>query len=571
VPIKYEDVTFTYLHYNKPALADINLHIKDGSITALLGPVGAGKSTLLHMMNGLVPNHFPGYMDGKVTVDEIEVAKVEVQEVAKRLNMVFDDPVLQIVSLTVKDDIAFGPANLALPREEVIARVSDALERTRLVGYETRNPRTLSGGEQQLLAIAGVLAMQPKYLVLDEPVALLDPIGKKQVFDAIRKLCKESNVTVVIAESGADVESLMEFVDHIVLISKGKIITEGEPVEVLADKGLIEEIGLRVPQVTEIAYHLSNGKSKSVPITLDQGMAFVFDKVKKFFFFFKTVKEKRKKDKEENAVILRDVCHTYPGPPPVEALKGVSLEINKGEMVALLGQNGSGKTTLAFHLVGALKPTNEEAYIEVAGLDVRNTPQFDLIKRANYVFQNPANQLFNETFEKEVKYGPEKLGFSPEETEERAKEALKLVGLGHLWEQSTFNIPKSYETLLGLASILSLSPQVLIVDEPTGGLDLKTSRKVMETLKKINEEQNCTIIMITHDMALASKYSKRVIVLQSGNILLDGATKEVFAQPETLKKAMLSPPQITLLGQRLSDLGYPPDILTVDEFIHIIS
>ena len=173
MPIKYEDVTFTYLHYNKPALADINLHIKDGSITALLGPVGAGKSTLLHMMNGLVPNHFPGYMDGKVTVDEIEVAKVEVQEVAKRLNMVFDDPVLQIVSLTVKDDIAFGPANLALPREEVIARVSDALERTRLVGYETRNPRTLSGGEQQLLAIAGVLAMQPKYLVLDEPVALL--------------------------------------------------------------------------------------------------------------------------------------------------------------------------------------------------------------------------------------------------------------------------------------------------------------------------------------------------------------------------------------------------------------
>lgn len=571
MPIKYEDVTFTYLHYNKPALADINLHIKDGSITALLGPVGAGKSTLLHMMNGLVPNHFPGYMDGKVTVDEIEVAKFEVQEVAKRLNMVFDDPVLQIVSLTVKDDIAFGPANLALPRDEVIARVSDALERTRLVGYETRNPRTLSGGEQQLLAIAGVLAMQPKYLVLDEPVALLDPIGKKQVFDAIRKLHRESNVTVVIAESGADVESLMEFVDHVVLISKGKIITEGEPVEVLADKGLIEEIGLRVPQVTEIAYHLSNGKSQSVPITLDQGVAFVSDKVKKSISVSKTVQEKTKKDKEENAVILRDVWHTYPGPPPVEALKGVSLEINKGEMVALLGQNGSGKTTLAFHLVGALKPTNEEAYIEVAGLDVRNTPQFDLIKRANYVFQNPANQLFNETFEKEVKYGPEKLGFSPEETEERAKEALKLVGLGHLWEQSTFNIPKSYETLLGLASILSLSPQVLIVDEPTGGLDLKTSRKVMETLKKINEEQNCTIIIITHDMALASKYSKRVIVLQSGNILLDGATKEIFAQPETLEKAMLSPPQITLLGQKLADLGYPPDILTVDEFIQIIS
>ena len=571
MPIKFENVTFTYLHYKKPALADINLSIKDGSITALLGPVGAGKSTMLHMMNGLVPNHFPGHMDGKVIVDEIDVAKVEVPEIAKRLNMVFEDPVLQIVSLTVQDDIAFGPANLALPRVEVLARVSDALRRTRLVGYETRNPRTLSGGEQQLLAIAGVLAMQPKYLVLDEPVAMLDPIGKRQVFDAIRKLCRESNLTVVIAESGADVESLMEFIDHAVLINKGKIITEGKPDEVLADKGLIKEIGLRVPQVTEIAYHLSDGKPKSVPITLDQGVAFISDKVKKSISVTQTALEKTKEEKEEKAVILRDVWHTYPGPPPVEALKGVSLEIHKGEMVALLGQNGSGKTTLAFHLVGALQPTNDEAYIEVAGLDVRNTPQFDLIKQANYVFQNPANQLFNETFEKEVKYGPEKLGFSPKDTEERAKEALQLVGLGHLWEQGTFNIPKSYETLLGLASILSLSPQVLIVDEPTGGLDLKTSRKVMETLKKINQDQKCTIIMITHDMALASTYSKRVIVLQNGRILLDGATKEIFAQSEALEKAMLSPPQITLLGQKLSDLGYPPDILTVDEFIQIIS
>jgi energy-coupling factor transport system ATP-binding protein len=143
--------------------------------------------------------------------------------------------------------------------------------------------------------------------------------------------------------------------------------------------------------------------------------------------------------------------------------------------------------------------------------------------------------------------------------------------LGHLWEQSTFNIPKSFETLLGLASILSLTPEVLIVDEPTGGLDLKVGRKVMETLKKINEEQGCTIIIITHDMALASKYAKRAIVLQGGNILIDGDTKDVFSQPDILEKAMLSPAQITLLGQKLSDRGYPPDILTVDEFIQTIS
>ncbi len=572
MPIEYSDVTFTYLNYDKPAVNDIKLKIQEGTLTALIGKLGAGKSTLLRMMNGLVPNHFPGYMTGKVLVDGVDTQTVEVPEMAKTLNMVFDDPVLQIVALTVYDDVMFGPANLGLPREEILKRVSEALNTTRLTGYESRNPRTLSGGEQQLLAMAGVLAMRPKYLVLDEPIAMLDPLGKQQVLGAVRKLHEETGLTVVIAESGTDIEPLMEFVDWAVIIDEGRIVAEGMPRELFSDIAMVKKAGLRVPQVTELAYSFGNSNNGSVPVTLDEGVEFV----KKLVVLPSSSKMEFVKEAQpefastERVVSVSNLWHTFPGPPSVDALQGINLEINKGEMVALLGQNGSGKTTLSFHLVGALKPTNKDASVRVAGLDVVNTPQFDVIQHVNYVFQNPANQLFNDTFEKEVKYGPERLGLAPEEIERRAKDVLEKVGLGHLWEQSTFDIPKSLETLLSLASVLSLDPEVLIIDEPTGGLDLETGRRVMDVLSELNQN-NKTILIITHDMALASRYAKRVVVLHQGKILMDGPSHEVFAQPEILAKTMLEPPQITKLGQRLMDAGFPGDILTVEEFVHFFS
>jgi energy-coupling factor transporter ATP-binding protein EcfA2 len=572
MPIEYTGVTFTYLGYDKPAVSDINLKIDEGTMTAIIGKLGSGKSTLLRMMNGLVPNHFPGYMTGKVLIDDIDTQTVEVPVIAQKLNMVFDDPVLQIVSLTVFDDVMFGPANLGLSREEILNRISEALNTTRLTGYESRNPRTLSGGEQQLLAIAGVLAMRPKYLILDEPIAMLDPLGKQQVLTAVRKLHEETGLTVVIAESGTDIESMMEFVNWAVILDQGRIVAEGEPKELFADQALVKKAGLRVPQVTELAYQFGNSINGTVPVTLDEGVDFINQQVTlpNLAMLPTTIKTQPAPVSTEKVVSVSNLWHTFPGPPSVDALQGINLEINKGEMIGLLGQNGSGKTTLSFHLVGALKPTNADAVIRVAGLDVVNTTQFDIIQHVNYVFQNPANQLFNETFEKEVEYGPVQLGLPPDEVERRAKNVLEKVGLGHLWEQSTFNLPKSIETLLGLASVLSLDPDVLIVDEPTGGLDQETGQRVMDTLCELNQNGK-TIIIITHDMALASRYTRRVIVLHQGKILIDGPTHEVFSKPEILSKTMLEPPQITRLSQRLMNKGFPGDILTVEDFIDFLA
>ena len=570
MPIVFDNVTFKYLHTRSPALEDINLSIEESTITAILGEVGSGKSTLLRMMNGLVPNYLPGHLSGKITVDGTDTNSIETSQLANKVNLVFDDPVLQIVSLTVRDDIQFGPANLGLTPEEIDARVLEALQRTRLTGYEDRNPRTLSGGEQQLLAIAGVLAMRSKYLALDDPIAMLDPLGKKQVVEAIRKLHGETGLTVVIAESGPDIEPLMDFVNQVVVLEKGHIEANGNPREVFKDQELVHQAGLRIPQVTEVAYQMGFFEN-GLPVTLDEGIEFVHKHATKPMVSKLGVIENSEQPVENNekAIEIRNLYHTYPGPPPVEALRGVNLDIYKGELVALLGQNGSGKTTLSFHLVGVLKPTNDDAYIRVAGLDVANTSQYDLIQKVNYVFQNPANQLFCDTFAEEVSYGPEHLSLPAPEVEKRAKAALAQVGLGHLWEQSTFDISKSLETLLGLASVLSMEPEVLIVDEPTGGLDPESAELVMESLVDLNSKGQ-TIVIITHDMALAAKYTKRVIVLQDGKILMDGPTAEVFSKPEELAVAMLEPPQITQLGQKLVDVGLPKNILTVEDFVDLV-
>jgi energy-coupling factor transport system ATP-binding protein len=569
MPITFSGVTLTYLHYQKPALTDLTFEVKEGTITALLGQVGAGKTSLMRLINGLIPHHIPGYVTGTVKVDGIDVDQSSVPEMAQKVTMVFDDPALQIVSLTVEDDIAFGPANLALPRAEILERVQEALVMMRLSGYERRNPRRLSGGEQQLLAMAGVIAMRPKYLLLDEPVAMLDPLGKTQVLQAVRELHEQYGLTIIISESGTDIEDVVTFADEAIVLDKGQIRLMGDPRKVLADRNTIHSLGLRMPQVTEVAYALANGKKTTVPLTLDEGEKMVRDKLGKLI---KAAHPRIKAGatSDQKAIVVHNLWHTFEGPPQVDALRGIHLEIASGEMVAILGQNGVGKTTLAYHLVGALKPTNPDARIEVGGLDVIKAPQFDVIQRVNYVFQNPANQLFCETFAAEVSYGPQRLGLPPEEVEKQARAALEQVGLGHLWQHSTFDIPRSLEVLLSIASVLALHPDVLIVDEPTGGLDLETGRRVMQILQQLNQ-QGHTILFITHDMALVAHYAQRVIVMKEGGVLLDGSPREVFRQEQLLAQAMIKPPQITQLSRRLDNLGFPPDVLTVSEFLGCIS
>jgi energy-coupling factor transporter ATP-binding protein EcfA2 len=571
-------MNFTYLKAPQPALRDISFEIERGTVTAFVGQVGVGKSTLFKTLNGLIPAITPGKVEGEILVAGQDVRGKDPAFMAQFINLVFDDPVLQIVQLTAEEDVAFGPANLNLPREEVWKRVYSSMERVDLKGFEKRNPRSMSGGEQQLLALAGILAMRPRIIALDEPVAMLDPLGKARVLQAIRDLKESQGATILIAESGADIEAICEFADHMVLMDKGRILTTGKPAELLSRRDIVEASKMKVPEVTRIAWNLESSMApEEVPVTLEAGrqwmVSFLEDSAEQ-----KAVTRPVSQDdsqepvpsspgpESETAIEVKNLHHLFPGDPPVHALKGISLTFAKGDFVALLGQNGSGKTTLAFHLVGAEKPTNKDATIIVDGLDVIKSPLSQVVRRINYLFQNPANQLFCQTFGQEVSFGPSALGFSPEESAEKGRAALRQVGLDHLWNYYTLSVVKSLETLLSLASVLAMDPQILIADEPTGGLDYATGNKVMEILLELNRRGR-TIIVITHDMELAAKYCRRVVVLRRGEVWMDGTPQEVFGQPERLAETRLSPPQVTLLAQSLARYGFPNNVLRIEEFV----
>jgi len=561
--IVVENLSFSYLHSDDTVLKNVNLTIPRNKVTALVGPVGAGKTTLVLTFNGIVPSFYPGQMSGKVTILSEEIKNYEIEELAEKINLIFDDPVLQVVGLTVEEDVAFGPANLGLPREEIWKRTRTALDQLRLRGYDKRNPRTLSGGEMQLLSMAATFAMEPEILVMDEPIAMLDPLGKAMVFNAVKELKETRGLTTVVTDSGADIEAVCEFADHMILLDKGSVVAQGEPEEIFANQELIRRTTLRVPQVTKVFWSIQP-EAKRVPVRLEQAVKEIkANSINKY----QVKKEKSDlKDIGDIMVVAKNIHHTYPAIPPVKALQGVDVTLRQGELVALLGQNGSGKSTLALHLVGILKPTNKDASIEVAGLDVIKSPTKETIQKINYVFQNPYTQLFSQTFGEEVEYGPSQLGLDSAEISRRVDQSLDSVGLLDLKEFYQASLTRSEATLLGLASVLSLEPDVIIADEPTKGLDEPAANIVIDVLRE-KCQNGKSVIMITHDMELAAKYADRIIVMSGGKILAEGSPGDIFVNREMLSAASLAPPQISQLA---FEMGFPQEDsipLTTEQFL----
>lgn len=569
--VTFDDVTFTYIRTETEALKNVDLRFKKGKITALVGETGSGKTTMSLTLNGIIPKYVVGKLSGEITVASQKVSQHTTEDLARYICIVFDNPDRQIVALTVLEDVIFGPANLCLPRDEIFERAKYALDAVRLSGYEDRNPRTLSGGEQQSLSIAGVIAMRPKIMVLDEPICMLDPMGKERVLSVIKNLKKNFDMTIIITESGTDIERVASFADEIVLLQDGQVKAQGVAREIFGNLKLLRGTRLRVPQVTELALQLGEKDSSKIPVTLEEGVKYFSKKMKGK----KVTKYKRKKVKAKKAkpiIECENLHHVYLGPPPFEALRGISFEISEGEMVGLIGQNGSGKTTLSYHLVGLLRAANPDCRLTVAGLDAtdENTTINDLTQHINYLFQNPENQLFSDTVIHEMEYGLRNRDLPEEEIAKRAEEGLKLFGIEEYKDSFIEPLPLNIKTFLATASLVALNPRILIIDEPTTGLDWESSIEIMKILKDLHSK-GATIIIISHSMELISQYVDRVIVIKEGNITMDGPTREVFSQPEKLKETALEPSQITQLAQRMSKFGIPPDVLSVSEMYEIMS
>lgn len=555
------------------SLKDVSFEINRGEIVGILGDVFSGKEFVVQALNRIVPKEIAGQIEGKIIVEGMDLEDKEIVDVAPHLGLVFRNPVTQILAVTVAEDVAFGPSNLGIPTEEIWERIHWALESVRLTGYEDRNPMSLSGGELQSLAIADILAMQPNTIAMDEPLAMLDPLGANRVLAVVQDLNKEKNITFVITESGATVESLAEYVTRLIYMDRGEIKIQGSPGEVLA-ADIVKNVG--IPQITELFLRLRKlNPSLKIPVKLDDAANYLRKEMKGKKInpdLAAEIMEKKKTPRRDSEVIVtvRNLHHVYPAQPePVRALNGLGFDIRKGELVGLIGQNGSGKTTLSMHLVGILNPTNDDAEIKVGDVDIVSEPERAKLE-INYVFQNPDNQMFNETVYEEIAWGLRQRELSEDEVDRRVTEELKAFDLEDYRDEYIILMPRGVKTRAAIASITALNPKAVIIDEPTGGLDWNQSTKMMNTLLSMNKELGRTIAVITHDMKIVAQYTEYVIALRKGEILLQGSTREVFSQTEKLSEAWLQPPQITLLGQRLSEFGFPDCILNVDEMYELM-
>jgi|YNPBryunderm2012_1023409.scaffolds.fasta_scaffold00239_6 energy-coupling factor transporter ATP-binding protein EcfA2 len=574
--IEAKEFSFRYLHQaeGEKALSNLTFEVDEASVVGIIGRAGAGKSTLVKSLNGLVPKVDLGYQEGDMIVDGLNTRQYDVNQLARHVGIVLQNPEVQIFSLTVRDDVAFGPANLGLPREEIFQRVAEAISAAELEHLVDRNPNDISGGEQQCLAIAGILAMQPKIMAFDEPVSMLDPLGKQRVMNILKQVTRRSGTTSITTESGADIEAVAEVVDRIIAIDQGKLLLDGDPATVLQDDR-IQQIGVGRPQVTELFLQLRKRgiNFERIPITLADAENLLKDKLNQLGVKRLMRPPHFRLHQVNNfgptVVEVENLHHFYN--PQVHALKGVSFEIPERQIVGIIGQNGSGKTTLARHLVGLLKPTNKDSVLKVKNTDIKKLRLDKIIRMINYVFQNPDDQLFAETIWDEIAFAPRMIDLPEDEVKRLTEEAMKVFDLEAHKDRYIFGLDEDLKTYLSISCILPLKPDILLIDEPTTGLDEQGEVKMMQSLRYLRDQMGKTIVIITHNMKTVGNHCDRVLVMSKGNLILDGTPREVFANEEKLLEADILPPQITRLGQALSkDFGCPKDILTVDEMVEVL-
>ncbi|MEW6356324.1 MAG: energy-coupling factor transporter ATPase [Planctomycetota bacterium] len=557
--IEIKDLTFTYRGADTPALQDVSLRIEPGEFVVLMGATGAGKSSLVRCLNNIIPKFYPGDLSGRVTFFGEDRTNWRTSDFAGAVGMVFQDFECQLFSTNAALEVAFGMENLGLPCDEMRRRLQDSLETVGLPGVEDRDPTTLSGGQKQRLAIASVLAMRPRILILDEPTTDLDPVGKRRIFEIVDRLSEEVGLTILMIEHETD---YARNADRIVLVDGGRIVGQGPPSRILADGPLLQRHSVRPTDLIRVcsALHIADPPASVEETThrlTAQDIALNKERAEAL-----TQGDRRRSEGYGPEIIeVKNLRHQYPG--HVEALKGVSLAIREGEFVAVLGQNGSGKTTLVKHLNGLLAASGGSVALD--GKDVSKWTASSLGREVGYVFQDPDHQIFAATVREEVAFGPANFGYAKKEVEEMTARALDAVGLIGCEDRDPFALTKGERQRVAVASILASDPRVLILDEPTTGLDYAQQRRMMDLVRKLNEDGR-TIIIITHSMWVAAEYAHRAVVMADGLIVADGTVREIFSNREALDTASLIAPPVVQLSQQLGAV-----LLSVDEFLQCIA
>jgi energy-coupling factor transport system ATP-binding protein len=557
--IALQNVSFAYQlpdGQQASALRDVSLHIAHGEYVAIVGANGSGKSTLARHLNALlVPDVGTVAVDGRDTRD-----RVTHPEIRRTIGMVFQRPEDQIVATVVEDDVAFGLENIGVPSEEIRSRVQTALEQMDLWEERLHPPHLLSAGQQQRLALAGVLAMQPRCIVFDEVTAMLDPVGRREVRSMMRRLHQDGFTVIAITHFMDEVLDA----NRVVALHEGRIAADTTPEAFFADAETIEDLDLALPPAAELGHALRRRFSglSNVPLTV-AALVEALDgllRLREDATASSAQEWAPEAPRQPAQIEVHDLGHTYLQGTPLarRALTGVNLRVGAGSTHGLLGATGSGKSTLMQHLNGLLRP--QEGAVRVADFDL-NDPDVDVkaVRRlAGLAFQMPEVQIFKQYVGDEIAYGPRLQGLEGDALRERVRWAMSLVGLNFdaFKDRMTFALSGGERRKVALASILALRPEILLLDEPTAGLDPASRRELLMHLQSLSES-GMTLVLSSHQMDDLGLMADHLTVLADGESALSGSTSDVFAHHEQLCDLGLDVPVVTAVADRLRKQGWP--------------
>jgi energy-coupling factor transport system ATP-binding protein len=540
---------FRHVAAERAALTDVSLEVRAGEYVGVLGATGAGVSTLLTAIDGVVPQLVRGETSGSITVLGRDPTVVPVHQLARDVGLVFDDPALAATQASVAEEVAFGLENLGMARAEMDPPIAAALAAVGLVGLESREPSTLSGGELGRLAIACALATGPRLLVLDGPSTNLDPAGRRSVYGVLRRLNREQGVTVVVADQ--DAEGIAADATRVVVLDGGRVVADGRPDDVLGRPAVLRRHGVSSTGAAELAEAL--GVETPVPTSVE------------------AVAARLSGLPATDAAVVPDAART--GPTPLVALSGVAyrypgadrdavvaeaLRVHAREVVGLVGANGSGKTTLGRLVNGLLRP--QRGTVVVDGLATDAHPLRTLAAHVGSVFQDPANQLFASTVAEELALGPRAIGMPEAEIAERVHELAATLGLDGVLARHPQRLGRAERRLVALGAVLAMRPRVLILDEPTTGADARLAA-VIEGQIRAAAGHGSAVLVASHDMAFLGRVAQRLVVMDRGRILADASTRRVFADEELLAAAGLEPPPVMRVALAVTRSGpdrWPP-------------
>lgn len=528
--IKIKNLNYFYPEMKTPALKNINIEIPEGQFVLIVGGSGSGKSTLIRAIAGLVPQFYGGFCSGEIYLGNQEIGQIDRRSLVQKIGIVFQDPESQLVMTSVEEEIAFGLENLQLPNSLMKRRIMEVTSALALSDYSNSFIPELSGGQKQKTALGAVLAMQPDIILLDEPTSQLDPIAGEDILTMIRRLNEENGITVILTEQR--LERCFHLADRVLVMDKGEIIFDHYSPKEIAKWAVKNE----TPFIPPLAKLFAKAGYDEIPTTVKQGRKILKSYINKIEYHKTLLSDYDKSNSEDiehnNVVEVDNIWFTYPNGK--EVLKDINFSIKSGEFIVVMGENGGGKTTLLKHINGLLKPSRGK--VRVMNKDTKKISFEELTSIVGYLSQNPNDYLFLPSVEEEVFFTMKNLGITDDGVIDDVLEKLEIVSLR---DKNPRDLSTGERQRVALASILVTNPKLLLLDEPTRGLDYQLKERLGEILLRLKTE-GTAIFMVTHDVEFAAEYADKIILIDNGSIIASGSkykilTNSTFYSPQVSK------------------------------------